>query len=52
MRKGRNSRTGAVAGRHSCGVEEVAGNHKGEEIHAGSWELNQARLGPVGEFGP
>ena len=36
------------------GFKEVVGNHKGEEIHAGSRELNQAKLGHVGgpEFGP
>ena len=54
MGKGRNSWTRVVAGRHSRGVEEAAGNHEGEEIHVGSWELNQAKLGPAGgpEFGP
>ena len=54
MGKGRNNWTEVVACRHSRGVEEAAGNHEREEIHAGSWELNQARLGPVGgpEFGP
>ena len=54
MGMGRNNWTGAVASRHSRGVEEATGNHEGEKTHAGSWELNQARLGPVGgpEFGP
>ena len=54
MGKGRNNWTGVVVVGIHVGFEEAAGNHEGEEIHAGSWELNQARLGPTDgpEFGP
>ena len=52
--KGRNNWTGAIVVSIHVGFEEANGNHEGEEIHVGSWELNQAKLGPIGgqEFGP